>query len=469
MTVTRRCLRVWSQHRSDEACQRLRLRLVSMSASRRSSRSTKFPGTPVWRSMSVSKKSVPATVSFIFAEPEQGAPLPLASATTKLPPSTTTSSSEPTSSNEPLEQTRDHMPSISSLQLSSRLQPSMNEVDRRRISVNDIAGEPKFPTVKTSVESLKSTRCTAGTTAGQESASSRRYLDPTTAPQQSCTVHESPGTSSELTPHVESNTMMAVPFPSLEPETSTLSADSSPGRSSWFGSLSRTKGKDRMAEVHKFQAGDAQNDQLKIPDHGGLRIEATATTSSPSIQVQPPTPPQPQPQLPQALSTQQPKLPELLPSQPQPIPATADQQQPKRGWFSSTPNSPARPGLSPTTPSPLNSSHPSITSSLDDEVPSLSTLTPPASAPPIVVHSPFTNEEGAGRPRLSSLNPSTSRFTLSIPLLGRAKIPLDEAVAVANRGDQSLSAHLMTFIYDYLVYFRHHCQLGGGTGSPDRN
>ncbi|KAH9852870.1 hypothetical protein C2E23DRAFT_729846 [Lenzites betulinus] len=39
------------------------------------------------------------------------------------------------------------------------------------------------------------------------------------------------------------------------------------------------------------------------------------------------------------------------------------------------------------------------------------------------------------KPSISSLNPSTSRFTLKLPLLGRPKIPLEQAVAVAQAED----------------------------------
>ncbi|KAI0665516.1 hypothetical protein C8Q78DRAFT_986317 [Trametes maxima] len=39
------------------------------------------------------------------------------------------------------------------------------------------------------------------------------------------------------------------------------------------------------------------------------------------------------------------------------------------------------------------------------------------------------------KPSISSLNPSTSRFTLRLPLLGRPKVPLEQAVAVAQSED----------------------------------
>jgi hypothetical protein len=72
----------------------------------------------------------------------------------------------------------------------------------------------------------------------------------------------------------------------------------------------------------------------------------------------------------------------------------------------------------------------SIPSSIDEEVPKLSVLTPPNTPGPVNV----MQNAGSGSSKLSSLNPSTSRFMLSIPLLGRPKMPLDQAVAVVAAG-----------------------------------
>ncbi|KIM74736.1 hypothetical protein PILCRDRAFT_827946, partial [Piloderma croceum F 1598] len=74
----------------------------------------------------------------------------------------------------------------------------------------------------------------------------------------------------------------------------------------------------------------------------------------------------------------------------------------------------------------------SIPSSIDEEVPKLSVLTPPNTPGPVNVMQNAGG--GGGSSKLSSLNPSTGRFTLSIPLLGRPKIPLDRAVAVVAAG-----------------------------------
>ena len=68
--------------------------------------------------------------------------------------------------------------------------------------------------------------------------------------------------------------------------------------------------------------------------------------------------------------------------------------------------------------------------SLDDTVPKLAVLTP-VNTPqqPSVLHN-------AADSTLSSLNPSSSRFTFGLPLLGRPKVPLDQAVKAVVGGDE---------------------------------
>lgn len=76
--------------------------------------------------------------------------------------------------------------------------------------------------------------------------------------------------------------------------------------------------------------------------------------------------------------------------------------------------------------------------SLDDAVPKLAVLTPANTPqPPSVLHNAADNS-------LSSLNPSNSRFTLGLPLLGRPKVPLDQVVkAVAVGGDEARKSNGM--------------------------
>ncbi|KAF8962462.1 hypothetical protein BDZ97DRAFT_1113095 [Flammula alnicola] len=119
-------------------------------------------------------------------------------------------------------------------------------------------------------------------------------------------------------------------------------------------------------------------------------------------------------------------------------------------WFSSPPTPP----LSPPRPIPIivhtpamptspaqqrqvstsetpsgNSSNlctPSLPSSIDDRVPSL----PPT--PPV---NPASSSKQSPSPQVEhivTLNPASSRFTLSIPILGRAKVQLESVLGVGD-------------------------------------
>ena len=48
-----------------------------------------------------------------------------------------------------------------------------------------------------------------------------------------------------------------------------------------------------------------------------------------------------------------------------------------------------------------------------------------------------SSQSSDGGPRLSYLNPSTSRFMLTMPLLGRPKVPLGEAIARSGGSNNS--------------------------------
>jgi hypothetical protein len=67
---------------------------------------------------------------------------------------------------------------------------------------------------------------------------------------------------------------------------------------------------------------------------------------------------------------------------------------------------------------------PTTPSSLDDFVPSLPP-TPPA-------HQRSSTPKYPSLEPLPALNPTSSRFTLSIPLLGRAKVPLDRVLGLRD-------------------------------------
>ncbi|KAF9523697.1 hypothetical protein CPB83DRAFT_862502 [Crepidotus variabilis] len=92
------------------------------------------------------------------------------------------------------------------------------------------------------------------------------------------------------------------------------------------------------------------------------------------------------------------------------------------------------PQISTTTSNQSLASTSSLPSSIDDRVPSLPT-TPPVYLAANVPKSPPIP------PSTNSLNPSSSRFTLSLPLLGRAKVPLER---IKNSGKSSDSSSIMS-------------------------
>jgi hypothetical protein len=120
--------------------------------------------------------------------------------------------------------------------------------------------------------------------------------------------------------------------------------------------------------------------------------------------------------------------------------STSSQASPRRGWFGSS---------SPTNPSPLkrqvtlNVQSEVSSISIDEEVPGLATspsLTTLLSAPEPSLVPSDSSESSMGQARtLSTLNPSQSRFTLSIPLLGKSKVPLNQVVSEANKTVQEAS------------------------------
>ena len=109
---------------------------------------------------------------------------------------------------------------------------------------------------------------------------------------------------------------------------------------------------------------------------------------------------------------------------------------PSRKWFTPVSPLPSRsPGAEPRATSPVAVSQVGVTSpltpsSIDDHVPKLPSAGPQSeSVEPAVLLSSDTSQN------LSALNPSASRFTLSIPFLGRPKVPLERAVASATATD----------------------------------
>jgi hypothetical protein len=358
--------------------------LFMSSTHRSSTRSNRSPIPSVWRSLPRSKKSTqPPSVSFIFAEPEQGAPL--ASAVTKLPTSAIDSRSPGSS-----------MKKLSPISLISTLPQETGEderVDERSLT-------------------------NAMVTSGQRQNDATPVQGNSNCTPETPTSIGLPPTPSKPEPEPEpSNGSTSIPLHSPDPIKSPSAPPPSPGRTSWFGSLSRTKGKERMVPMMEGPI-QVTKDEPSPQEHEEPTTDVAPTPSVlPSVPIPPLSPPQSS-----SSATDQ----DDLRSQPQSIPS----QKPARRWFSSS-TSPTWP---PILRSPLHSSHPSVTSSIDEEVPKIPDTIPPQATTSVTI---VPSGDATNPAKLSSLNPSTSRFTLSIPLLGRPKMPLDQAVAVVQNGGAS--------------------------------
>ncbi|KAG6908575.1 hypothetical protein DXG01_004133 [Tephrocybe rancida] len=271
---------------------------------------------------------------------------------------------------------------------------------------------------------------------------------PTAAPSLTISVTEAVPVIA-VSPSPSPSPITPSPFPAPPPMRAEIPQTAEPRKPSWFASLSRTKG--CAAQLHRRAVTTS------------AAAVAAASASTASLVEPPPTPtvtvtmtPTPEPARPATSDSTPPEstptpvqsdptpisipaaslpLPDSRPPTPLPSPARSV---PKRSWFSSRTSSPA-PAPAPS-PSPAHPT-PQRTPSLDEVVPPLAQLVFPASPSAGggaiggvgpgqgIVVSPSTALGGVGgaRPRLSSLNPSNSRFSLSMPLLGRA-------VAVGGEG-----------------------------------
>lgn len=364
----------------------------------------------------MSRKRAPASVSLVFAEPEQGAPLE--SAATKLPPGVYANDNH-------MMRKRERLNSNSTLRDDRKDSESISGGSIRHYTTGSAESQPNA-----SMDSLQSTQPEQYTQ--QATMSAPDVLK--TAQWEGYSV-ESPLASM---PQKASSTAaldapeatLQVPFPIDDANKSKSTPNPSPKSSSWFGSIGRSKGKERVvpsavgkvvslnAEVGENASSNGKTSPSE-PQHVTSPIEAPPTTINSELE---------QP------------APESQRSPPLQIPAN---RQNNRGWFSSSSSVPTQPRapnspISPTTPfSAVPHSHNnSVTSmsSLDEEVPRLSVMTPPNTPhPPSVMHQNAASSDV----KLSSLNPTTSRFTLSIPLLGRPKVPLDQVVASVVAGGEA--------------------------------
>ncbi|KAI0328822.1 hypothetical protein GY45DRAFT_1280990 [Cubamyces sp. BRFM 1775] len=383
-----------------------------MSSSQHSTRST-----PKWRSsLSNPKRQRPATsVSLVFAQPEQGSKL--ASAIDKLPVAAIDdAASFMSQASRKRERTQSQASSFvatvgqreeQTSQPGQGVQPETQDVSRKRSKLSLEVPEPAAPAIAVSSDDCRDTQ-----------GSASNPVDLTESPQSSSslqqpTAGEDAGKCAELLSPTTS-----VPFPITEPQKSVRASKSTPTRSSWFG-FSRAN-----ADSGSSTPAQAQSSQHT---HASPSVEIP-TEASPSTHYELP--------IPKGDSGAQGDADLSSPTSPQRIAmGTPPQSIPSNGKPS------AALSYTPTQYSPpnhrMNSNTTSI-SSVDEEVPrprftSMDNATAVIS-PHAIVESQVAKAANR-KPSISSLNPSSSRFTLKLPLLGRPKIPLEQAVAVAQAED----------------------------------
>lgn len=352
-------------------------------------------GSPsAWRSISASKKTAPTSVSLVFAEPEPGAPLQSAAA--KLPPVAYT--------NDHMLRKRDRFNSTSTLRDDQKDTISISEGSLKRPRTESGASQ-----ATASADTVQSCQVSSEQSIAQSASDTHQISQSNGLAETSHQALMPPNTTPDFTLKVPTETLN-VPFPSRESIKSSTTPKTSPTGRSWFGSLSRSKGKDKAVILSDEPANYFATSDIQASPADATSSQASSHNVLCATAVQP----------------------ELLVTDPLKHPS---QQMPQRqttfGWFAGSPTrstSITRPPLSPTSPHSHSraDSKSSIPSSVDEEVPKLTVITPLNTSHPISV---MQNGVGSNF-NLSSLNPSSSRFTLSIPLLGRAKMPLDKAAAV---------------------------------------
>ncbi|PBK59583.1 hypothetical protein ARMSODRAFT_966825 [Armillaria solidipes] len=383
-------------------------------SSRRSSHSTRTRTSstarpPSWRTLSLSKGTAAARVSLVHAEPERGHGA-FGSAIDGLP-------SSPKRNGRLSRDIGAGVAGPSGLSYEQKNSPS---------SPQESGTEEMKATVPTnSLTPIPSTSATVAppTVPGNDQAPPPAVLVETDTSTSTPTTNPDAQPEDTLEPHAgnddtppEAITVPApaqsvgtIPFPTIP---------SSPPRTSWFGSLGRSRGREKAKESRVFVESNLREASSRIDEDTVMRDSSHEQQDCDTKDVL--EPPKSEEDKPQPLTVPEvetsaiptPSLPQPMPSQPVDT-ATAS----RRSWFGAT--------VSASPPSAR-----SIPSSIDEDVPALSTS--PLRSPESPPKRPRVESVSDGkRARLDSLNPSSSRFTISIPLLGRPKVPLEEAMASA--------------------------------------
>ncbi|KAL4246935.1 hypothetical protein ABKN59_007706 [Abortiporus biennis] len=432
-----------------------------MSSRRRPDRSA----TPRWRSLSSTTKPLPATsVSLIFAQPLQGSPL--RSAVDNLP---AVGIDDSASFMSEMSRKRERFDSsVSSVVASEGSLTGAKETSNKRSRSGSIANSSPLEARHDGVVIDLTDDVTMSTP-----AESQRTDDP---PPSSQPLSDSPRDliSSEVPLAPTSELTPPVMPPSPAPVDTSKSNRKS---SSWFSSLTRSKGNDRarssliptessVAErSHPETNLDVQTSENVNPD---IIVKPPESAPNQAVVVEPASTPIPFPTA-KAAPSAPPSThssphrsswfgSRIKPTEPQPstqVP-TEPLNAPGRTESSNSAKTVTEndPGLRSTvkadsnpssslpqdsvpqaTPGFISANFTSI-SSVDSEVvhpqvDSKGATTAAEDTSPVLLHTDSGAEPGR-KASVSSLNPTSSRFMIRIPLLGRPKVPLDEAVAVVQ-------------------------------------
>ncbi|KAM5531194.1 hypothetical protein V8D89_015164, partial [Ganoderma adspersum] len=367
---------------------------------------------PKWRSSlsTPRKQKASAGVSVVFAQPEPGARL--GSAIDRLP---VVAVDDAVSVYSVSSRKRERLNSNASSFIPPTEPRSDRGVEQKRSRLNlHVCDDPPNVDGRTAANGMLSIDSPGSVSNPVDLTESPKPMDtslPSSAQPDEPMSESNPSVDQQLEPQSPPQPQGAVPFPSTDPDTqqTVLPTKSATSRSSWFG-FSRAKASDNLSDTLTTLIASSSEPPL---GSGAAAESTTVSTHVSNVQ----------------------ETVDLSTSPPAPA---APASSPSRD-IHTLPSSIAFPSVAYSPPTPTSTmflkSNTTSISSVDEEVPVLQnsarTLTPQA-----VVEPHETNLRAAGRkPSVSSLNPSASRFTLRLPLLGRPKVPLEQAVASAQAED----------------------------------
>ncbi|KAF9258763.1 hypothetical protein L218DRAFT_934493 [Marasmius fiardii PR-910] len=396
-------------------------------SSRQTSRSN-----PTWRALSISNGGQPQSgVSLVVAEPQ------LESSREKQSELVLTTAFSGKGSSK-----RSRLPSLFMKRKSSKLQdmleedrgrdptPAPSEANNHSIDDATIAPVPPTEAEETEIKATPIATDSQGTVK-QRNDGNGGNIDPL---EFSDVANRALTISASTPPTVqEENKDIRNEIPQSRPSTDPdMTPKASSSTTSWLSSFGRSKGKEAIGTVSSIketpdetpQNTPVESSPTPIPEPTGLPTsmadaDVNTLTASPSII------PVPSTNKPRSLSPRAKRswLISTSPSSPSPLHAST-----LPSDDSDDENVQPRPHRQETVLSAVSTS--SFPSSIDEErVPSLART-------PDEEYLPLTNDsQGTVRVRLNSLTPSTRRFSLAFPLLGRQKVKLEDVVTQTPDGD----------------------------------